>query len=83
MNDEIKIIKGEPIPDDLKAKYPFGDMDVGDMFHLPPDHSGTICFSSGRLTRVAAAASNFGRRHDMKFTIRTQADKSVKVWRVE
>lgn len=54
------------------SKYQFCSMEVGDSFALP----------SINKSQVASAAWNFGKRHDMKFSMRKQSDDSYRIWRV-
>ena len=54
-----------------KTKYPFGKMVVGDSFAVATND------------KVTPAASNFGIRHGMKFSILKQEDGTYRVWRME
>ena len=55
-----------------RAKYPFWDMAVGDSFAVSADE----------LKRVQTAASQFGRRHDQRFTVQ-QYRGGYRCWRVK
>lgn len=57
--------------DRRKRKYPFGDMVVGDSFAVEKND------------KVTPAASNFGIRHGMKFSVLKQEDGTYRVWRTE
>ena len=63
----MKIEQGIPIPD--VNKYQFHKMKVGDSILVPV---------VGRI-----AAYNFAKRHNVKFTTRTQEDGQVRIWRVK
>lgn len=68
---DIKIEKNVPMP--LRAKkYPFAEMEVGDSF--------VTDVSAKRLSNSAAF---FGIKNNMKFSVRTLPDGSVRCWRVE
>ena len=66
----MKIDKQFPIP----VKYPFAGMQVGDSFAVPPDV---------KRPAVTVAAMRFGRKHNMRFTVRQVADKTFRCWRIE
>lgn len=66
----MKIDKQFPIP----VKYPFAGMQVGDSFAVPPDV---------KRPAVTVAAMRFGRKHDMRFTVRQVADRALRCWRIE
>jgi len=77
----IKIKPASEIPNDGRSSYPFGQMQVGEAFLLPPVHPG--CFRKpGKAPRVAGAAHNHARLHDVKFRITTQRDGGVRVERI-
>ena len=61
----------QPQPRGRRAKYPFGQMDVGDSF-----------FSDEDRNRLAAASSHAGSRHGKKFIIRS-VDGGFRIWRAE
>ena len=70
---EYKIEKGILIPPPVRrTKYPFGQMEVGDSVFIADDGGG----------RVIAAACEYGKRHNKKFSCRT-VDGGVRVWRIE
>jgi hypothetical protein len=58
----------------IPVKYPFAKMKVGDSFAVPPDV---------KRPAVTVAAMRFGRKHDMRFTVRQMPDKSFRCWRIE
>ena len=60
-----------PVPLPL---YPFHQMKVGDSFALPPDK---------KQTTVITAATRFGQKSGMKFTIRKMEDGSYRCWRIK
>jgi hypothetical protein len=65
------IERGLPLPPDAKVGvYPFGEMEVGDSF-----------LTAVARRRVAAAASDYGKRHGRRFSVRQQAD-GLRVFRV-
>jgi hypothetical protein len=64
--DIIKIEKNVPMPS--RAKYPLGQMEIGDSFFVP----------GGTQTKITGA---FNPHHPKKFSCRTQ-DGGVRVWRV-
>jgi len=68
----ITLEKDMPIPpaNGANARYPFGDMVVGDSFALPKQQANS----------VRSAASQFGKRNDMRFAVRVQGEQ-VRVWR--
>lgn len=62
--------KGIPVPRvSGRAVYPFPLMEVGDSFSIDGKE------------RVAAAASVFGKRHGVKFSLRKDGE-GYRVWRV-
>lgn len=63
--------KEVPVPPHGNAKYPFGDMEVGDSF-----------YAKMKRNTVASAASVHGKRSGMKFIVRNEGD-GVRVWRTE
>lgn len=55
-----------------KVVYPFQDMEVGDSFSFPVN----------LYHKVASAASGYGRRNNMKFSMRSFKDEGVgRIWR--
>ena len=66
----MKVEKNVPIPN----RYPFGEMEVGDSFAVPPSTS---------RNNVAASASRYGDKHKMKFTVRKYKDGAYRCWRIE
>lgn len=66
----MKVEKNVPLP----SKWPFKDMQVGDSFAVPKDISRTT---------VSIAALRYGRKHGMKFTVRTTTDRTLRCWRIE
>jgi len=67
------IEKGVPIPTTAtaRAKYPFPKMEVGDSFLIATELQN----------RVAQAAFHYGKRNNVKLTLRKVAD-GVRVWRI-
>jgi hypothetical protein len=65
-------IKIERIPIPSRRRYPYPAMAVGDSFTAPAPQARS----------VRATASDFGRRHGWRFTVQSQPDGSVRVWRV-
>jgi hypothetical protein len=64
------IEKGIPVPMVSGTRvYPFPSMEVGDSFSID------------RKEKVAAAASVFGKRHGVKFSLR-RTGNGYRVWRV-
>ncbi len=70
MKKELAVDKRVPIP----VKFPFAKMKVGDSFAVPRDV---------KRAAVSVAAMRFGRKHDMRFTVRQMPDKTFRCWRVE
>lgn len=71
----FKIIKNAPPPPSSRVgriKYPFDEMEVGDAFDVP--------LKSG--DRIRAAASQWGKDHGKKFTIRKIDAETFRVWRI-
>ena len=66
----MKVEKNVPLP----SKWPFKDMQVGDSFAVPTDISRTT---------VSIAALRYGRKHGMRFTVRTTTDRTLRCWRLE
>lgn len=53
-------------------KYPFGDMAIGDSFEVEVSREV-----------ISPAASYYGSRNGKSFSVRTCADKTIRVWRVK
>ncbi len=68
----FKIDKDAPLPDRLRDKYPWNDMDVGDSFLVPLIHLGRI--------RAAMGARNWRDKHVRHFMMRT-TEEGIRVWR--
>lgn len=71
---EFRIEKGVEIPKrsgDATRKYPFPQMEVGDSFAVP----------SGRHLAVSTAATNYGNKYQMKFSVRA-VDGGHRCWRI-
>lgn len=64
----MKVEKNIPLP----AKFPFAQMQPGDSFLI----EGT------KRHTVAVAAIRYGKKHNMKFSTRKQADGSFRCWRL-
>lgn len=62
-----------------KAKYPYAKMKPGTYFEIPSSHPMAQRNRHGAI-RIASTASNYGRRHGMKFTVRQMEDNSVRVY---
>lgn len=54
-------------------RYPFGDLQAGQSFDLPP---------GGSINGLRAAASRYGKRTGRRFTIRTLPGNIVRCWRL-
>lgn len=67
----MKVDKHVPIP----TKFPFAKMKVGDSFAVP---------SNVKRPAVTVAAMRYGRKHDMKFTVRQTDAKGAafRCWRI-
>lgn len=64
------------------AKYQFGEMEIGDSFYIPSDDEGWRVTRSGvRVHKVAVAASEYGKHHNKKFTVRS-VPEGLRVWRI-
>ena len=71
--NQIKIDKGVPVPEESRGangKYPFGDLEIGDSF-----------FVGVKQQLLCAAVSGYGRRHNKKFTTRSE-NGGTRVWRI-
>lgn len=70
-----EVEQGVPLPTDSRAaKYPFGEMAVGDSFFVPDHHS--------TYTSVAGSAYGYARRHGLKMSV-AKEDTGTRVWRTE
>lgn len=63
------------------AKYPFGNMAVGESFLIPPDDEGFFTKPSGARMHRAQQAMGHWRAKGMRFSARTQPDGSMRIWR--
>lgn len=73
MTEEIKVEKGIPLPISFQAqRYPFDKMDIGDSFFI----------EKVEAQRLSAAASLYGKRNNMKFSVRS-IDNGYRCWRVK
>ena len=66
---KLPIDKNVPLP----ARFPFEHMQVGDSFAVPPDVE---------RPSVTVAAMRYGRKHNMKFTVRLTPDRTLRCWRI-
>jgi hypothetical protein len=57
-----------------KIVLPFGEMEVGDSFFIPKEQK--------KPTTIAARASEYGKKHDKRFTTKFD-EEGCRVWRVE
>jgi hypothetical protein len=64
----MKIEKSIPIP----SRYPFGQMEVGDSFVIPPEMNRST---------VAVYAWRYAQQHGRKFTTRKMPDGTYRCWR--
>jgi len=63
-----------PFPDTYRRRtYPFSDMQVGDSFRT----------DSEDRNRVTSAASYYGKRNGMKFSVRAEQNGGVRIFRIE
>lgn len=71
-----EIEKGIPIPQQNKGVriYPFPTMEVGDSF---------LVLDGGRNKAVSALVRFKKHNATRKFTVRTQPDGSLRIWRIE
>ena len=74
-----------PIPSNGRPfKYPFPTMHVGDSFSLPLANQKHKKGGDLTVCVLRAAACSYGRKYNMKFTVRTVRDEGVaRCWRVE
>ena len=66
---QISIDKKVPLP----VRFPFADMEVGDSFAVPPEVNRPA---------INVAAMRYGRKHNMKFTVRLTPDRTLRCWRI-
>ena len=66
----MKVEKQIPLP----SKFPFGQMEVGDSFAVPPEI---------KRSTVNVAAKRYGDKHGMQFTVRRMPDHSLRCWRIK
>lgn len=64
----MKVDQSIPIPN----RFPFGQMNVGDSFEIPPEI---------KRHTVAVSAMRYAKRHGMKFTTRKMPDGTFRCWR--
>lgn len=76
---EFKIIKNRPMPSPERGscKYPFAEMEVGDMFEVPLN-STPRRFAQSSVSRLARKY-----HPDRKYRTRRLDDDKIGVWRVE
>lgn len=67
----MKIDKKVPMPN-TRISYPFKDMVVGDSLKFTDAHACIICLSAGR---------SYGKKHNMKFSMRTINKTEFRIWR--
>ena len=72
---DFVIDKDVPIPSSWNAKYPFGELLIGDSFY-------TGAATRKTTSTIRSAAAVFGRRHNMKFITRAEG-RGLRIWRVE
>lgn len=89
-----KIEKQIPIPPgngrDKVRKYPFNEMEIGDSFGIGSTGSAKVRYDAAaaygsRLSlehRIRVAASAYGSRHGMKFSVKTDSTGGYRCWRV-
>lgn len=66
---KAKIDSNIPLP----SKWPFPNMKVGDSFAVPDDV---------KRQTIAVAAMRYGKKNNMKFTVRKGLDKHLRCWRI-
>lgn len=74
----FKIDSSVPLPESRRGRlvYPWRDMDIGDSFFVP----------NGDQSGISAAARTYGKRHRVKFALRSVTEKGVKgvrAWRIK
>lgn len=73
---EYKIEKGVPTPHKTDRVYPFSQMEIGDSFFIP-----NLSTSDGRYQSVSSAGRGQFKRHNKKFSMRSE-NGGVRVWRI-
>lgn len=72
----IRIDKNIPIPPKVyrgrPSRYPFADMAIGDSFATEHTHASKISPSCAHATKTLG----------FKFSVRKQADGTIRVWRI-
>ncbi len=69
-----------PPPPQIRGKYPFGLLNIGQSFFVPCDEND----KRGALLRVSNTAGAYGRRHGRRYVTRTINDPpGVRVWRID
>lgn len=80
-----KIHKNVPMPEVTRGKYPFEDLGVGDMFHVPFEGENPTQEDLNQLRkRMSGAASMAGKRLGKTFSTQIVMDDGhigVGVWR--
>jgi len=64
------VIERDVAPPPPLQRYPFSDMKIGDSF-----------LTRQPRNRVAAAASDYGKRHSKQFSVRRDGEQ-LRVWRI-
>jgi len=75
----IKFDKNIPLPS-AKAKYPLGEMEVGDSFAVPYDNAPQLRSAATSAPKMNPSCQG------MKFSTRTlkeKGEKVLRVWRIE
>lgn len=67
-----------PVECSFRLKYPLDRMDIGDSFFVPLNGQKSLYVLQRRLS---STATQYGRRHYMKFVTSGQGD-GVRVWRI-
>ena len=75
MKSKFKIEKGIEAPKPYGGNYPFKDMSVGESFLVPDGKTSRI--------KIVGATQYYGRKHGVKFTVRTANNKDIRVWRIK
>ena len=72
---EYRVEQGVEIPpaQNIRLKYPFNVMQIGDSFSCDIKDRGTI----------EAYSHSYGKRHKMKFVTRSIDEKTGRLWRIE
>jgi len=77
--EEFVIEKGIPIPEkELKQKYPYNLMEVGDSFKL-------VSIDNKDIVRLQTSAVQYRRRfnNDRRFVVRRISENEIRIWRVK